>query len=206
MLYITKDGLVDATKIIIKIFPRIERGTMNAVNGIVVHQTGAPMASSTFHSYSDLKITPNGAHFLIDKNGTIYQTASLYRVTNHVGLMQSRCLNTKKCTPTELKHAQILMTKKPFIAAVEALHKSEEQKIWPDRYPSNADSIGIECVGEAPGDPKKEVYVPLTDAQQDSLKWLIKELVETLGVSMQEVYRHPEIGRKNATEARTAQW
>ena len=38
------------------------------------------------------------------------------------------------------------------------------------------------------------------------LKWLIRELEETLDVSSQEIYRHPEIARKNPSEARTAEW
>lgn len=206
MLYITREGHVDAERIKVEIFPRIERGNMAAVNGIVVHQTGGDKASSTFNSYLDKEKTPNGAHFLIDKDGTIYQTASLYRTTNHVGLLQSRCMIEKKCTPVELKHAQNLLATKPFSAGARALSKSEEKKQWPNRYPSNADSIGIECVGESPGEPNKEVFVPLTNAQQDSLKWLIKELSETLNISMQEIYRHPEIGRKNETEASTAKW
>jgi hypothetical protein len=34
----------------------------------------------------------------------------------------------------------------------------------------------------------------------------MRELVDTFGVSMQEIYRHPQIGRKNETEANTAKW
>jgi hypothetical protein len=51
-----------------------------------------------------------------------------------------------------------------------------------------------------------KVYEAVTDRQNTSLKWLIKELTETLGVSMQEVYRHPQVGRKNETEASSAKW
>ncbi|MEJ8814099.1 peptidoglycan recognition family protein [Variovorax ureilyticus] len=206
MLYITREGHVDAERITVKIFPRIERGEMSAVNGIVVHQTGGSKAAGAFASYSDKEQIPNGAHFLIDKDGSIYQTASLYRVTNHVGIMQSRCMINQKCTPTELKHARSLLAQKPFSKGAKALSRHEEKKTWPDRFPSNADSIGIECVGESPGERGREGFVPLTDAQQNSLKWLIKQLVETLNVSMSEIYRHPEIARKNATEASTAKW
>lgn len=205
-LYITREGHVDAERITLKIFSRIERGRMGAVNGIVVHQTGGGGAASTFNSYMDKNKVPNGAHFLIDKDGAIFQTASLFRVTNHVGLLQSRCVLTKRCTPTALKAAQQLETIKPISRMAKAVHRNEERKSWPDRFPSNEDSIGIECVGEAVGPPGKEVYVALTSAQQSALQWLIKELVETLNVSMNEVYRHPEIGRKNETEASTARW
>jgi len=207
-LYITKDGHIDAERIKVKIFSRIERGAMSAINGIVVHQTNGPTANATFNSYS---ITanggaPNGAHFLIDKDGTIYQTASLYRVTHHVGLMQSRCIITQQCHPTELKHAQSLERINIVSDKAKAVHRNEVQKAWPDRYPSNADSIGIEIVGLAIGPRNKEVYEPVNDAQNSSLKWLIKQLAETLKVSMHEVYRRPDIGRKNPTEASTAKW
>ena len=70
----------------------------------------------------------------------------------------------------------------------------------------NEDSIGIEIVSAAPGEKGKEVFDAVTDRQNDSLAWLVKQLVETFGVSMREVYRHPEIGRKNSTEASTAKW
>lgn len=49
---------------------------MTHVYGIVVHQTGAATAKSTLASYRNPGA--NGAHFLIDKNGHIYQTGSVY--------------------------------------------------------------------------------------------------------------------------------
>ncbi|WP_206999791.1 peptidoglycan recognition protein family protein [Trinickia mobilis] len=198
MLFISKNGHVDAERIIVKVFPAIERASMNVVNGIVVHQTDSYKLDSVFNSYKDKGA--NGAHFLIDKNGEIYQTASLFRRTNHVGRMQSRCIVTKKCTPAELK-AAIGASKSPV-----ALTKHEMKKSFPDRFPSNEDSIGIELVGKAIGPEKQEVYEAVTDQQNASLKWLIGELVDTLNVSIREVYRHPEIGRKNLTEAGTAKW
>ncbi|MDM0032871.1 peptidoglycan recognition family protein [Variovorax sp. J22P271] len=208
-LYIDRVGIVDAERIKVKIFPLIERGTLGAVNGIVVHQTGGSTAMSSFNSYSKMDRNggaPNGAHFLIEKDGQIYQTASLFRVTNHVGFLQSRCVITQKCTPTELKRSMALERIKGNNAKARAVHSNEERKKWPERYPSNADAIGIELVGEAQGKEGKEVFLPVTAQQTSSLQWLIRELVETFNVSMQEVYRHPSIGRKNESEARTATW
>ena len=101
MLYITRAGHVDAEKITIKIFPSIERRKMDKINGIVVHQTDGSTAGSAFSSYKG--VGANGAHFLIDKDGSIYQTASLYKTTNHAGMARSRCLHTQKCTPAEFK-------------------------------------------------------------------------------------------------------
>ena len=83
------------------ISPKIEREEMPKVNGLVIHQTDSPTVFSTLNSYA-LK-GANGAHFLIDKDGTIYQTASLKRKTNHVGPLRSRCAQEKSCSPEETK-------------------------------------------------------------------------------------------------------
>ncbi|KGD70386.1 hypothetical protein HA49_20910 [Tatumella morbirosei] len=88
MLFVDKNGLVDAERII-KRFSTIERGKLDKVNGIVVHQTGDSTAEISFNSYKHTGA--NGAHFLIDKDGNIYQTASVFKVTNHVGNIRSRC-------------------------------------------------------------------------------------------------------------------
>jgi N-acetyl-anhydromuramyl-L-alanine amidase AmpD len=196
MLFISKHGLVDAERVKVAIQPGIERGPMDKINGIVVHQTNGPTAASTFNSYKNEGA--NGAHFLIDKDGTIYQTASLKRVTNHVGRLRSRCMLTKQCSPIELGIVSTL--------GIPALHRHEVKKKWPDRLPANHDAIGIELVGMAVGPIGKEVYESVTDAQNSSLKWLVSELTETFGVTMREVYRHPEVSYKNKTEASTAKW
>lgn len=130
-LFIDRGGIVDAERIKIKIFPLIERGKLSAVNGIVVHQTGGSNSDGTFDSYSKKSVSgepPNGAHFLIDKDGTIYQTASLFRVTNHVGFLQSRCVLTKKCTPTALQSALALEKTKGNRARALAVHAAEKVK------------------------------------------------------------------------------
>ena len=81
--------------------PMIERGPMNSISGIVVHQTGSPTAAATFNSYR--RAGAKGAHFLIDKDGTTYQVASLYRKTMHVGKLKAKCLETHTCSRVDLK-------------------------------------------------------------------------------------------------------
>ena len=81
--------------------PTIERGTMDTIHGIIVHQTGASTAASTLNSYE--RVSSNGAHFLIDRDGSVYQTASLHRKTWHVGKLRARCVLEKRCTPQEAK-------------------------------------------------------------------------------------------------------
>src|SRR5260221_2436758 len=53
------------------IAPTIERGEMKEIHGIIVHQTGGSTAQSSIDSYKNP--SANGAHFLIEKDGTIYQ-------------------------------------------------------------------------------------------------------------------------------------
>ena len=88
------------------------------------------------------------------------------------------------------------------------MNKSEAAKMVPDRFPSNEDAVGIELVGATiagvAGAP--ETYETVTGAQNLALKWMIGELTRSLGVPMTEIFRHPDVSWKNATEASTAQW
>ncbi|WP_034914948.1 peptidoglycan recognition family protein [Erwinia sp. 9145] len=199
MLYIDEKGYVDAERIVVKIFNTIERGKLRKVNGIIVHQTGGPSAESAFNNYKNKGA--NGAHFLIAKDGAIYQTASLYKVANHVGNIRSRCLMEMRCSPVEL--AKI----KPFLNQYKQLSRIEQKKTYPERYPANFDSIGIEIVGKPEsGEGENAIYEKVNDAQNSSLKWLVNQLSDTFNVSMADVFRHPEVSYKVKTEAGTAKW
>ena len=91
-----------------------------------------------------------------------------------------------------------------------ARHRYEETKKFPNRYPMNADSIGIELVGRAypSKDPKEKdkIYEEVTNEQNALLKWLVFELASTLGLPITEVYRHPVVSQKTPTEAESAKW
>jgi N-acetyl-anhydromuramyl-L-alanine amidase AmpD len=184
------------------IHPEIERGRLSQVNGIIVHQTGAPTAKHTLNSYA--RKGANGAHFLIDKDGTIYQTASVRRATSHVGHLQARCLVELRCTKDAFKGKGI----------GKGIGRIEAEKEWPDRYPGNFDSLGIEIVGQAfvrpdgksknNGDDKE--YEPVTGAQQESFTWLLQYLKDAFGVRATEVFRHPTVSWKNPSEAASVQW
>lgn len=203
-MYIDEDGYIYDDRIERKIFKTIEREDLGRVNGIVVHQTDSSSAQSTFSSYGNK--AANGAHFLIDKDGKVYQTASLFKATWHVGLMQSKCFLKKACQPTEVR-LMALHTKRFWERKIsKEISDIERQKNFPDRYPNNTDSIGIEIVGKATGPKGDEVYETVTDKQNESLKWLVAELTSTFNVPMTEIHRHPNVGRKNETEASTAKW
>lgn len=199
MLEIDKAGKVSNPKIRDAISPHIEHGTMPVVQGIIVHQTDSSTAQSSLNSYANPQ--SNGAHFLIDKDGTIYQTASVYKSTWHVGRLRSRCLAEMTCAPAELKLAQKWDPR--------GENSREQAKKVPDRYPSNDDSIGIELVGRSsPGatDKSPRIFEAVTPEQNASLKWLVGELREALNVPLTEIYRHPVVSRKTPSEAETASW
>jgi N-acetyl-anhydromuramyl-L-alanine amidase AmpD len=212
-LQIDLAGMVMDARVLNQRAPTIERGVLKDVKGIVVHQTDAQTAAATFSAYK--KSGANGAHFLIDKNGMIYQTASVRHVTHHVGSIRPRCLAEFKCSPAAYKGVD---PGKPT-------HRIEVKKQWPERYPTNFESIGIELVGraEVPPDfvPKTDqqrkmdkeqlrgevgVYETPTAAQNISLKWLVDQLLDTMQISPHEVFRHPVVSWKNPNEARGARW
>ena len=51
MLRIDKDGMVRNALVRLRRFSSLERAPMPVVNGVIVHQTGAATAQSTFNSY-----------------------------------------------------------------------------------------------------------------------------------------------------------
>lgn len=194
MLSIDGEGMVLNSRIKRARSRAIERRDLISVQGIIVHQTGGPTAQSTLNSY---KSGGNGAHFLIEKNGAIYQTASLYKQALHVGKLKARCVLEKRCKASSFDP--------------KAENRREMQKKIPDRFPTNHDSIGIEIVGEAfprgnSVPDERKVYESVTDEQNASLQWLVSKLSMTLRIPMHEIFRHPAVSWKNRTEAETAKW
>lgn len=193
MLRIDANGMISDVRVKKVRFPIIERAEMRAISGIIVHQTGAATAQSTLNSYS--QHFANGAHFLIDKEGKIFQTASIYRQTWHVGKLKARCLVENRCSAGEMKAL------KKFNPTKE--NEREMKKSVPARFPDNRDSIGIELVGET---KSGGAYVSVTLAQNESLSWLVSQLNLSLALHSTEVFRHPTVSRKNPSEASSAKW
>ena len=201
MLDVDKQGYIFNGRVRRAPRPQIERGDLRRITGIIVHQTGGSSGASSLSSYTKRNAT--GAHFLIDKDGIIYQTASLFRQTWHVGRLRARCVAEYRCTPTEL---QIL---KRFSPRTE--HRMEMAKRVPQRYPSNEDSVGIEIVGavvagKGQNPAEQGIYETVNAQQNASLRWLIAELTSTFRIPMTEIFRHPVVSRKNPTEAASASW
>ncbi|MES2826294.1 MAG: N-acetylmuramoyl-L-alanine amidase [Pseudomonadota bacterium] len=78
------------------------------------------------------------------------------------------------------------------------------KKNYPDKYPSNNDSIGIEIAGQFL--TKTQSYEPVNAKQNASLKWLVAELSNHLSLQAGDIYRHPDISYKQPTEASSAKW
>ncbi|MET1257603.1 N-acetylmuramoyl-L-alanine amidase [Aliikangiella maris] len=168
-----------------------------------MHQTGATTSSSTFNSYSK---GGHGAHFLIDKKGTIYQTAHVSKKCYHVGKIRSKCYQSKLCAKADIKAiTNLLFAKgKSYGVRIKDVHNLEKAKSYPDRYPLNIDSLGIEIVGSY--DVKTKSYETINMLQNKSLTWLVGELLTHFTLTKVDVYRHPEVSYKMESEAKSATW
>ena len=141
-----EDGKIVDKKVEIKTYSSIEHGNISNITSIVLHRTDSYNAEGTLSAYAKGK--ESGAHFLIDKNGQIYQTANLKKFCQHVGALLPRCEIEKNCDPKELKTITALIHEKglSFSARARNLARHESEKKYPLRYPSNKASIGIEVV------------------------------------------------------------
>lgn len=194
------DGMLISPQVTDKRFPAIEKGKLMSVDAVVVHQTGAKTAESSLNSYKDGR---NGAHFLIDLDGTIYQTARVDQICWHVGTIHSRCYKAQKCTVDDLKAIKGIMFNQGDKYWASKIHKHESAKSYPDRFPLNQESLGIEIVG-AFVDGKG--FDPVTEAQNTSLAWLVATLNDLFGLDGEDIFRHGEIGMKQPDEAASARW
>jgi N-acetyl-anhydromuramyl-L-alanine amidase AmpD len=207
-LTIDAAGMVTDARVTNSRILAIERGTLKSVSGIVIHQTDSETASATLNGYK--KAQANGAHFLIDTDGTIHQTASVLQRTNHVGKLKSRCIAEASCTIADY----------PKKAGAATINSIELKKALPSRYPSNGEAIGIELVGKSalPANFEAPKYAaswtqdrllgefgiyPTPSPQQiSSLKWLVEGLMQALNVASSELFEHPTVSWKNKTEAK----
>jgi len=124
----------------------------------------------------------------------------------HVGNIKSRCNELKTCTPDELKEINSILFKKgeSYEVRIRNLSQQEAKKAYPNRYPTNDDSLGIELVGSFRA--KSSTYDVVTNPQNESLIWLVSVLQSVLGVTDEDVYRHPEVSYRQPSEAQSAKW
>jgi N-acetyl-anhydromuramyl-L-alanine amidase AmpD len=199
-----KNGLINDPKVKVHLVGVLSHGNLKSIDAIVLHQTDSDTAESTLAKYA-AGSSGTGAHFLIGKDGTIYQTLSISKKAWHVGKLRSRCLETHSCAPDEKKVLdQLAKTNQGHYSRfVSSVNRREMQKKYPQRYPGNDDAIGIEIVGKSLPDGS---YEKLTAAERASSQWLISGLLEALKLTRTDVYRHPEVSYKQKGEAADAVW
>jgi len=198
MITIT-NGIIIDSRITAKVSSSIEHGNINKVKSIVLHRTAGSSATSSLNGYASGQKT--GAHFLIAKDGTIYQTASLDQLCWHVGTLYARCSVEKSCDPKELKTINSLLHQKGFKFSdrVKNVSQHETRKAYPIRYPANSDSLGIEVVGRY--NKTTSMFETPTDKQFESIKWLVETLLKEYSLDLnKDVYAHGVIARKMEVE------
>lgn len=193
------NGIIVDSRITVKVSSSIEHGNINKVKSIVLHRTAGSSATSSLNGYASGQKT--GAHFLIAKDGTIYQTASLDQLCWHVGILYARCAVENSCDPKELKTINSLLHQKGFKFSdrVRNVSKHESRKAYPMRYPSNNDSLGIEVVGRY--NKATDMFETPTSKQFESVKWLAEALIKEYSLDLnKDVYAHGVIARKKEAE------
>ena len=194
------DGVINNPKVTNKIIPNIEHGVLPKVKALVLHRTSAGTAESTLHAWQSKK---SGAHFLIDKTGKIYQTTSLKKQCWHVGLLQSRCRLEGSCSTEDAKFIKkTLHGSGSWGSKFKKVYLNEKKKNYPDRYPLNSDSLGIELVGSyLGGSGDKGPFEKLKEPQGKSFLGLVTERLSQYDLSFKEdVYAHGSIARKKVKE------
>lgn len=78
-------GFLSHSRIIKHHTPKLERmNYTQKIKKIILHRTVNSSAQSTFNSFNRGS-KPYGTHFVVDKDGKIYQTANLNKLTIHAG-------------------------------------------------------------------------------------------------------------------------
>ena len=200
-------GVVQNSRVKVVLKVGLAHGVLKKIDAIIVHQTDSESAEQTLNGYGSGG-DGNGTHFLIGKDGVIYQTARLTEKCWHIGKIKSRCYETQSCVGTEKTFYEQLTkdSKGHYSQFVAKGYAHEIKKAYPDRYPSNEDAIGIELAGKKQGAADNAPFEKPTDDQQASLKWLIGQLLETCKLKVTDIYRHPDVSRKSPGEAKEADW
>jgi hypothetical protein len=192
---IDQDGYLTDPGITRTAVPALERNPMTAVNCIVLHRTMGSTAAGTLNHWRS-ETNPYGTHFLIDRDGTIHQTASLNNNTAHVGRIRSRGEVEGTLTPEEQLRLNNMRAEpgNDFTA----VNRFESAKPYPQRYPINADSIGIEVV--ATYDERTRSWQAPTEQQTTSIRQLVGILQQNYGLNDNDIYQHDVVSYKTQGE------
>ena len=187
-IHVGTNGYVQNAGFTIRPVPALERGPMDGPRAIVLHRTDSSTAAGTMRSFA----RGVGTHFLVDKDGTVTQAASLLQKAAHVGKIQSRCRVDRVCPADEARMIE------GWGWAPSRVHGHEKKKAYPARYPMNEDSVGIETV--ALFDRTSKQWERPTEDQSRSIARLIAILKNEYGLSDADIYEHDAISYKEPGE------
>lgn len=193
--WVGENGYVQNAGFVHQPVSALEKRDMDGPAAIVLHRTDGSSVQSALNSAS----SGIGTHFYVDKDGTVYQTASLLKHTSHVGRIRSRCLEAGTCSEEEAVRIR------GFGWAPKRVHDHEKVKDYPARYPLNEDSVGIETVSRCvkncgPNDKGTPEWEAPTAEQLESIANIIAILQEAYSLGDSDVYEHDLISYKTAGE------
>ena len=168
---------------------KLEKGDLKEVEAIILHRTAGSTKESALNSFKSSGI---GTHFLIAKDGAVLQTASLGKYTYHIGKIRSRCQQEGNC---DSKDAEAI---KKIGWNPSGLHAHEQKKSYPDRYPVNSESVGIEVVGAY--DSKSKSWDEPTAEQKKSIRSLVDKLKKCYHLGDGDIFEHDKISYKKEGE------
>ncbi len=195
-----KEPILDGINIKSKLIAKIGNGILDVINAVILHRTVSYTTKSVFDTWlSKSNSYRVGAHFVIDKDGIIYQCLSIYKKAHHVGKIRSRAL--------EMQHykddtdRKLISEKKNNYST---LASYEYKKQYPLRFPCNSDSIGIEVVSMYIRETKE--WEKATEAQIKSINLLLDILLKYYtkndgsSLTVKDIYPHDKIAYKTDGE------
>jgi len=207
---VNKDGFIEGGGIIKHQINTLEVENLKDVHAVVIHRTENNNLSEAINAFSDKKRV--GTHFIIDKDGTIYQTASLNKTTQHVGNIMAKCEEVgeydlekkysrridKNCTKLEKEEIAKATagTKGWGEVFSNMLSDHEKNKEYPYRNPKNTDSVGIEFIGKF--DKNTGKFESVTKEQAESGRKLVEYIQKKYKDS--DLYAHDDIAPKTKNE------
>ncbi|GAA3914452.1 hypothetical protein GCM10022229_04320 [Luteimonas lutimaris] len=109
-----------------------------------------------------------------------------------MGKIKSRCMAGGTCSAGEAK----LIKGRGWNPT--KVYNHEKVKAYPERYPTNEDSVGIEVV--AMYDESTKTWDAPTPEQTESIKVLVRILKKAYSLQDADVYAHDTISRKTEGE------
>lgn len=186
-VYVDERGWIQNAGFVMKHIPALEKGAIRGPAAIVLHRTVSSTAASALSAFN----RGIGTHFVVDKDGTTYQCASLLKKTAHVGPIRSRCHVDGTCTAVELANFKQWASRMPC-------YEHEKKKVYPTRYPMNEDSVGIETV--AMYHESTSAWDSATPEQLIAIKRLVDTLKDEYGLTDADIYEHDKIAWKTEGE------